>query len=346
MFANNNKTSLLETILGSEIIIPTSNYDQREGEKALQIISNDLYYSLANYFDSSTPFFQTSLPLEKIVRYKDGSFSSMEKSLKGGFSQHQGYEIIKGMDIAQQLMSHVMPRLNQRLASIYSDLVNQNNDYLNQIQDIFIIPEISKLKAIAEFIKDVSDEIEEISKSNNLSIATLTNIQQRRIDLRQTFHTFLSRLQQSVNSTSFDPQNIANSYLITRYALSNYIVSLVLECIISGNLDDVSVERMKKKIEKHFYELKNITVRISQILEQRKYANANEIGNIDSLYHWSYDYLMQNRLNNLHVQNSVINNLQNYTLQYFDIGYEMQRLDDFIKSRHDILKKIEILKND
>jgi len=332
-------------ILGSEVIIPTSNAHQGLGGGVLQIVSNDLYCGLANYFNSTAPFFQTSLPLERIVRYKDGSFSSMEKSIKGGFSRHQGYDIINSMDVVQQLMSHVMPRLNQRLASIYSDLINQNNDYLNQVQDIFIIPEISKLKSIAEYIRDVSDEIEQISKSSSLSIATLTNIQQRRIDLKQTFHTFISRLKQLVDAYSFDPQNIGNSYLIARYALSNYIVSLVLECIVSGNLDDDSVARMKKKVEGCFQELNGITERLSQILQQRKFANASEINNINYFHRWPYGYMTQNQLSNLQTQNQSIDNLQNHTLQYFDINFEIQRLDDFIKARHDFLKKIEVSKS-
>lgn len=338
------KKALLETILGSEIIIPTSNLRGGQDNNILTIVSSDLYSGLSNYFDSTAPLFQTSIPLERIVRYKDGSFSSMEKSIKGGFSQHQGFEILNSMDVAQQLMSCVMPILNQRLASIYTDLINQNNNYLSQIQDVFVIPEISKLKSIAEYIQDVSDEISHISKSNNLSIATLTNIQQRRIDLKQIFHTFVTRLQQAVNSTFFDPQNIANSYLVARYALSNYIASLVLECIVSGNLDDDSVLRMKSKVEKFFNELNEITDRLSIILENKRYANANEINNINSFYRWSYDYMAQNQVNNLHDQNQSIDDIKQNTLDYFDINFEIKRLDEFIESRHDFIKNIQITK--
>ncbi|MFZ2450343.1 MAG: hypothetical protein WAW36_07490 [Methylovulum miyakonense] len=345
MTNNDEKKALLETILGSEIVIPTSLTSSENQSNILQIVSDDLYNGLANYFGSEAPFFTTSLPLERIVRYKDGSFSSMEKSLKGGFSQHQGFDIVNGMNIVQQLMTCVMPMLNQRLTSIYSDLISQNSHYINQIQNNFVIPELSKLKSIAEFIKDVSDEIVHISKSNSLSIATLTNIQQRRIDLKQIFHTFLAHLEQSVNSQFFDPQTIANSYLIARHSLSNYIVSLVLESIVSGNLDDESIERMKYKIEKCFNELNRITSSLSLILESRKFTNANQINNINSFYKWSIDYITQNQLNTLHSQNQSIDSIQKNTLNYFDIDFEKKRLDEFVKSRHDFVKKIEIQKS-
>lgn len=339
---NEERKALLETILGSEVVVPTSNIQSYQNSNILNIVSSDLFSSLKNYFDTSSPYFQTSLPLERIVRYKDGSFSSMEKSVKGGFSQHQGFDILNGMDVAQQLMSCVMPMLNQRLTSIYSDLINQNNHYLNQIQDQFIIPEISKLKSIAEFIQDVSEDMHHISKSNNLSIATLTNIQQRRIDLKQIFHTFITRLDGAINAQFFDPQSIANSYLIARYALSNYIVSLVLECIVSGNIDDDSVLRLEEKVEKCFNELNRITEKLSTILENRKFANANEINNINSFYRWSYDYTAQNQVNNLNNQNYSIDNIKKSTLSYFDIDFEKQRLKEFVSARHDFIKTIRI----
>lgn len=344
MSTNKDKKALLEIILGSEVIIPNSNIRALQNEDVLNIISNDLFTGLSSYFDTTAPFFQTSLPLDRIVRYKDGSFSSMEKSIKGGFSQHQGFDILNTMDVVQQLMTCIMPMLNQKLTSIYSDLINQNNNYLSQIQDHFIIPEISKLKSIAEFIKDVSDDISHISKSNNLSIATLTNIQQRRIDLKQIFHTFISRLNQSVNSQFFNPQDIANNYLIARYALSNYIVSLVLECIVSGNLDDESINALKTKVEKCFIDLNQITNKLSDILENKKFANANEINNINSFYRWSYDYIIENQVYNLNNQNYSIDSLKNNTLAVFDIEFEMQRLEAFVKARHNFIKIIKISK--
>lgn len=345
MSNNLERKALLETILGSELIIPTSNIQGSQNSNILNVVSNDLFIGLNNYFDASVPFFQTSLPLERIVRYKDGSFSSMEKSVKGGFSQHQGFDILNGIDVVQRLMACVMPMLNQRLTSIYSDLINQNNSYLNQINDQFIIPEISKLKSIAEFIQDVSEDMHHISKSNSLSIATLTNIQQRRIDLKQVFYTFITRLEGSINSLLFDPQSIANSYLIARYALSNYIVSLVLESIVSGNIDDESVQRLEQKVEKCFNELNDITWKLSTILENRKFANANEINNINSFYRWSYDYTAQNQLNNLHNQNYNIDNIKSNTLSYFDINFEKERLKEFVSARHEFIKTIRITKS-
>lgn len=338
----NEKMSLLAEIIGSEITIPSSHLRSSNQQEVLRIFSTELYNGLAEFLGNSGPFFQTSLPLDRIIKYKDGSFSSMEKSIKGGFGQHQGFELISSLSLAGGIMSHVIPQLNTRLIALYSDLLNQNNDLLNQLQDTFIIPEISKLKSIQEFMREIANEIEEISKSPQLSTATLTNLQQRRIDLKAIFHTFFTRLKQSVDSGFFDPQAIANNYLTTRHALSGYIASLVLECVISGNVSNKSVENLKQKVTTCLNELNSITVRLFEILNHKQYSIQSEIRDINSLYQWSYDYITQNKISTLHNHNHNIETMKISTLKQFDINFEMQRIDDFIRARHHLLEKIEI----
>jgi len=342
MSKQTEKTSLLAEIIGSEITIPSSNLRRENQQEILRIVSNDLYDGLARFLGDSAPFFKTSLPLERIIKYRDGSFSSMEKSIKGGFSQHQGFELINSLSLAGDIMSHVIPQLNTKLVSIYADLLNQNNDLLNQLQDTFITPEISRLKSIQEFMREVADEIEEISKSPNLSTATLTNLQQRRIDLKETFHTFFARLKQSVDSSFFDPQAIANNYLTTRHALSGYMASLILECVVSGNVGDKSVASLKNKVEACLNELNSITSRLFEILSDRQYSIQIEIRDINSFYQWSYNYMVQNRISTLHSHNQGIESIKTATLKHFDINVEMQRIDEFINARHRLLQKIEI----
>lgn len=336
------KMSLLAEIIGSEITIPSSNLRRNNQQDVLQVFSTELYNGLAEFFGNSGPFFQTSLPLDRIVKYKDGSFSSMEKSIKGGFGQHQGFEIISSLSLAGGIMSHVIPQLNTRLIALYSDLLNQNNDLLNQLQDIFITPEISRLKSIQEFMREVANEIEEISKSPQLSTATLTNLQQRRIDLKAIFHTFFTILKQSVDAGYFDPQAIANNYLITRHALSGYMASLVLECVISGNVGNKSVANLKQKVATCLSELNSITARLSEALRRKQCSIQSEIRDINSLYQWSYDYMIQTRICTLHSHNHNIETMKTNTLKQFNINFEMQRIDDFISARHHLLEKIEI----
>lgn len=334
--------SLLAEIIGSEITIPSTSTLRNGDENILRIVSDDLYNSLANFLGSSAPFFQAALPLDRIIKYKDGSFSSIEKSIKGGFGQHQGFHLLSNLRIASEIMSHVIPQLNARLTAIYSDLLSQNNDLLNQIQDVFITPEIGKLKSIQEFMREVANDIEEISKSPQLSTATLTNLQQRRIDLKTTFHTFFTRLKNSVDGSFFDLQAIANNYLTTRHALSGYMASLVLECVVSGNMDNKSVSNLKSKVTNCIDELNSITDRLFQILSDQQYSIKGEIRNIDSFYGWTYDYIAQNKINTLHSHDQSIEAMKYSTLKQFDIKQELARIDEFINARQSFLKKIEI----
>ncbi len=269
----------------------------------------------------------------------------MEKSLKGGFSHHHGFDIVNGMDLTHKLMSYIMPILNQRLTSIYSDLISQNNYYLNQIRNLHIIPEISRLKSISEFIKGIHDDIQEISKSDRLSIANLTSLQGMKIDLKEIFHSAIARLEQLVIPSNFEPNEVANSYLVARFSLSNYIVSLVFECILSGNIDDNSVIRLESKIEECLVTLNDITDKLSGSLEQLKRYNSQEIYNIN-FAQWSYSILQStNQINNLNNQNFNIDQIQYNTLSYFDINLEKKRLKEFMNSRHSLINNIKIIED-
>ena len=117
---------------------------------------------------------------------------------------------------------------------------------------------------------------------------------------------------------------------------------LASEFDISGNIDDESVSRLESKVEKCFSDLNHITQKLSNILENRRYANFSEINNINSFYRWSYDYMTQNQVNNLYNQNQNIDRIQSETLTYFDIEFEKKRLREFIKARHDFVKVIRI----
>lgn len=352
MSSNEEKKSLFELILGSKLEIAKPYETISEQDIVLKIFSNDLYLDFCSFFDQPTPYFQTNLPLEKIVRYKDGTFSSMEKSIKGGISQHEGYSIVSSMDMAQKLMYQVMPNLNRKLTALYSDIIAENNYYLAQLQNSFITPEISKLKSIADFTRELLDDIEQISKSEKLSIATLTNVQNQKIELKKTFYTFISFLEQQIHQANsptpiyFNESDLANNYLVARHALSFYIVSLVLECVISGNLDDNSVEKMKERVIESFQSLNDTTTRLSNALKWKIFNNQSEINNINSFHYWSIDYFTQQRQNNLYAQNYSINQIQNDKLKFFDIDHEMQRIEKFISSRRTLLQNIQIRRSE
>lgn len=343
MTKQSEEKSLLAEIIGTEITIPTASSSREENNNVLKILSDDLYNNLVTFLESSAPFFQATLPLERLIKYKDGSFSSIEKAINGGFGRHQGFSLLSSFRIAGDIMSHVIPKLNARLTAIYSDLINRNNDLLNHIQDAFVTPEISKLKSIQEFLCEVSCDIEEISRSQQLSTATLTNLQQRRIDLKAIFHMFLSRLGRSVVGQSFDPQDIAANYLTARHALSGYMASLILECIISGNIDNNSVANLRSKLVDCLEKLNSITNELYFYLNNRQYQIQGEIRDINSLYGWTYDLLTQSRVSALHAQGCQIESLKSTALKEFDIDLELKCADQFIAARRSLLENIQIM---
>jgi len=341
-----DKKGLLEAVLGAEITIHASDLNPVYQADLVQVVSTDLYQSLTRFFGETPPLFTVSMPLDRIVRYKDGSYSSMERALVGGIAQHQGYDLVNGLNLAQHIMDGLMPVLSHRLIAIYSDLIAQNSAFASQINNIFIVPELSKLKSTSEFIKEVAQDIRLISRSDRLGVATLSNVQQRRIDLNQTFYTFTSRLSQSANGGYFDAQSVADDYFVARHALSNYIVALVLEIIIARTLDDESVTVMRRKVVECFERLNAVTEDLARSLQNRELANWNEINNIDNFYRWSYDFMASNRRNSLHAQNQQIRGLKENALSYFDIQFELDRVDEFVRSRHNLVRSVVLRRGD
>lgn len=356
MSASEEKKSLFEMILGGKLELSNPYESLLQNSPSLEIISDDLYCDLQSFFDKEAPFFITSLPLDRIVRYRDGSYSSMSKSARNSIGGHKGYEIVSGFDIANKFMYYAMPRLKAKLASVYSDLILENQYHIDLLNNNLTIPNVSLLKSIADYTQQIVEDIEDIAKSVELTTSTLTNLQAQRIKLRTVFYTHIEHLNNSIRGISYnynqnngcnnfiDEKNIADNYLLARHSLSYFIVSQVLEQIISGNLDESSVGKLKKRAKKCFDDLNSITQQVAQALKYKIQINSSEIYSINNCYRWSFDQYVNGRLGSLYGQNNSMQGIIETKLKQFDIDHEMQRLDEFINSRHSLVARIEVKK--
>ncbi len=337
-----DKMAIFKDILGAEITIPTKPVLLSHDFIGIEIVSQDLHDKIAGYFSASTPLFKASIPLDKLVRYKDGGFSSMVKSIHGGIEGHKGFAIINGLDIAQDIISHIVPSFNQKLIGIYSDLINQNNFNQNQFLNQFVVPDVCRLKAIADFVKEISGDISNISKSKALTIATLGNVQKNRIELNSMFYKFIEQLNQSIVSPFLDLNAIEHNYDIVKHAASYYIVSLIIEYVLSGNLDEDGSNKMKGKVEACFNKINEITTKLYNIIQGKINNNSFTINQSSLL--WSVlDYANQMNVNGLLIQNNALINIQNKKLSCFNVSEEMERLGLFFNTRYQLLDNVHIV---
>ncbi len=318
--------------------------------------SNELYYAIGSAINqdlSSSPIFKTNVSPNKLMLYKDGKFSSMIKGEKG-FGGHEGFEIVDAIEKTLNLMNHVAPILNFKLAEIYYEayaetnrLFNENQRLLAQ-QNTFVTQQINALKAKTKFLQEVYKDISQISKSDILRQSTCTNLQRICIELDEIFYNFISQIDQGLMVKNFNDVN--GNYICARYALSHYIFALVLEYVVAGLIDNKSMESLKVKVEEAFCSFNQTTSNLRRELNFIQNNNALTQQNIwqSPFYGWYYDESahyhpnQQNEFNRLNNENAHIEYISNNVLSYFDIKRDREALFNLIEAPEQYLQNIVI----
>ncbi|MDU9758094.1 hypothetical protein [Helicobacter pylori] len=351
---NNKELTLLERVLGSRIeVLPTlprkqtldSNY-----QRMILIKSNELYDKLGHIINhglSSLPIFTTSVPLDKLVLYKDGKVSSMQKGEKG-FGSHIGFEIAN--DIAIETMNHIAPILNYKLAEIYYEayaetnrLFDENQRLLTQ-QNIFVAQQVNALKAKTKFLQEVYKDISQISKSDIWRQSTCTNLQRIHIELNEIFYNFISQINQGLILKNFN--DVSGNHICARYALSHYIFALVLEYVAAGLIDNESMKSLKAKVEEAFDSFNQTTKNWE---EQLNFIQDDNYQSQQSIipYRWYYGSAQYhpnqlNEINRLNNENAHIEYIKSNVLSYFDIKRDREALFNLIEAPKQYLQNIVI----
>ncbi|GAA6963387.1 hypothetical protein EWZ75_04560 [Helicobacter pylori] len=362
---NNKELTLLERVLGSRIeVLPTlprkqtldSNY-----QRMILIKSNELYDKLGHIINhglSSLPIFTTSVPLDKLVLYKDGKVSSMLKGVKG-FGGHEGFEIVGAIELTTGIMNHIAPILNYKLAEIYYEayaetnrLFDENQRLLTQ-QNIFVVQQVNALKAKTKFLQEVYKDISQISKSDIWRQSTCTNLQRIHIELNEIFYNFISQINQGLILKNFN--DVGSNYICARYALSHYGFALVLEYVVAGLIDNESMKFLKAKVEEAFDSFNKTTSDLERelnFIQNSNFQTQKYIWN-NPFLGWWYDSwnnqpqpqhspYQQNELNRLNNENADIEYIKSNILSYFNIKRDREALFNLIEAPKQYLQNIVI----
>ncbi|GAA8116021.1 hypothetical protein HpBT107_07390 [Helicobacter pylori] len=356
----NKELTLLERVLDSRIeVLPTLPRKQTldsNCQHEILIKSNELCQAIGNAINqdlSSSPTFKTNVSPDKFIRYtSNGKFSSMVKGEKG-FGGHEGFELVDAIEKTLNLMNHVAPILNFKLAEIYYEayaetnrLFNENQRLLAQ-QNTFVTQQINALKAKTKFLQEVYKDISQISKNDILRQSTHTNLQRICIELDEIFYNFISQIDQGLMVKNFNDVNC--NYICARYALSHYIFALVLEYVVAGLIDNESMKALKDKIEKTFEKFNQTTESFREQLNLIQNNNALTQQNIwqSPFYGWyygsgQYHPNQQNEFNRLNNENAHIEYINNNVLSYFDIKRDREALFNLIEAPEQYLQNIVI----
>ena len=202
--ANENKVDKLTTlkrVFGSEISLQPLQKVNYNHHQQLSIASPDLHSELAKFFDSpERTFFTTNMDVNRLVKYGDGSFSSMVKGVKG-IAGHQGFDAIDSIELANDLFMHIGNAFNNAVAKIYASYVEKINLEVNNIYQQFILQDFTKIKSISFFLKEVYSDIYNAGFNKEQAQATLINVQ-------RYINTWKISVQISLLGSTLYPQTI------------------------------------------------------------------------------------------------------------------------------------------
>lgn len=337
----NRKIITLEKIIGNSIdfnpVKMNSNLMSRELQNNLTVYSDELYAGLVNFFDVRPSFFQTSISVDRLVQYKDGSVSSMIKGTKG-IEGHAGFDIVDTLQLANEIFIHVGNAFNKAIFNIFEPIVAGVNSNISNIYIQFQLQDFAQLKSISFFLQEIYQDLVEMGFSKEQSLATLTNIQKCRIDLRELLYKYHEMIRSNISPFhEIMPMDLLSSnYVSCRFCKSLYIISLVMETILSNRLDDEGVKSLRKKVEDSITEFNSLTSEVFTALKNRFDYNESKINNI---FDWSMNEI---RRTQKYYENQSLNNFAHKEIAFIDPQIEIQKIDEILKSRPKLLTSIKV----
>lgn len=275
--------------------------------------------------------------MNRLVKYGDGSISSMVKGVKG-ISGHQGFDAIDSIELANDLFMHIGTAFNNAVAKIYASYVEKINLEVNNVYQQFLLHDFTKIKSISFFLKEVYSDIYEAGFNKEQAQATLTNVQRSRVELRELVYRYIEHIRSNISPwQQLIPINdLASNYLSCRYCISLYTIALVSETIISNGLDDNGFKSLKTKVSITLGEFNELTSEVNRNLETRFYNNQQQINN---QMHWAWNHLTAQQETN---ENFDLNNFASNHLSQFCKNTELSKIDEIFESRDRLLSDIVI----
>ncbi|QTE89595.1 hypothetical protein JKK33_14565 [Shewanella algae] len=282
------------TLLNEQLNIDIS-YIQPAGfnPNQLSVKSDFLRQSILRDTENSigSHVLKLSLPIEEYSRYKNNTVSSIIRK-NGVIKDHIGHQDLRTADIVDSVFYKVSQYYTQTIfqefqgffSHIQSVVCATQQNIINTMHQNFDREYLNELRSITEFYEEIYDDIGDISASKDRCNSYLTHAIGNRQKTLKLINHFLEKLWawpnrllirdfNNRNYTSVNYNELSNDYLLCRQAISNYVVCLVFEHVLSGNIDDSSKDKVIKKIDRNLNKFKEVDLAIKNSLQQRDSDN-------------------------------------------------------------------------
>jgi hypothetical protein len=160
---------------------------------------------------------------------------------------------------------------------------------------------VEDLASFRDFFNEINEEIGDIATSSERATAYISNIVSIRTKILKIYSHFVGKLGNWPNIITFrdyygnnqqiDFISLHNDYCFCRQAISCYMICLIYEYVISGNVESKSFEKISKKVKEFIQRFNNCDEKIKRALNQRDQSNKN--------WNWNYSQDKQDDSNEI-----------------------------------------------
>jgi len=325
-----------------------STIEQNYNFSNIQLNSN-IYQNILSKVENKygSQFLKFGMSPENYMKYKNGRTSSMIKSNTGGIREHAGFEAVEMVNLVDSIFMEVDRYYTTQIISQFNNSVKQIfnaiNDFKlqinNQILDLKKQEQIEELISFKDFFNDTQDELGEISTSKIRATSYITNLGNIRIKNYKVYRFFIQQLDNwisiilaydSLNQNYIhDPINftaLEEDFYFARQSISTYMICLIYEHIICGNIDLISQNKIISKLEIFLNQFNDVEKKIRQALVDRYNSNTNY-----NNWHWCQNKQYDN--NNI---SWFVNKCDN------EPKFEISMVRDIFNKSSKILENIEL----
>ncbi|MGI2914335.1 hypothetical protein [Vibrio alginolyticus] len=308
-------------------------------------LESDLYNRILANAESrfGQEVLQFGISPENYMRYKNGKVSSIVKG-DAGFQSHEGFEAVKMVNLVDSIFGEVSQFYTNQILSEFQDLTNNIFTSINHVQSTLLNQalylkeqeHVEDLVSFQDFFNEINDELGDISNSSVRCIAYVGSLLEIRKKIYKTYNYFIGNLSgwsdkilsydNFGNYFQIDYQSLNNDYCLCRQAINCYMITLVYEYVISGNIDDKSRDKIIRKIESFLEKFRLADSRIKWALSQRDSSNRT--------WNWYYRQDKQNDSNSI-----------GWFLSQFskDPNFEITKVKEIFNRSKELLSAIELI---
>lgn len=241
-------------------------------------------------------FLKFDISPENYMKYKNGKTSSMIKSNTGGIQEHAGFEAVEMINLVDSIFmevdryytTQIISHFNNSVNQIFEAISNYQSQLINQAFYLKEQEQIEELSSFKDFFDDINDELGEISSSSVRATSYITNLINIRTRNYKIYNFFIHKLENWINiilaydsyqnsyiNNPINFQEIEKDFYFARQSISTYMISLIYEHIICGNIDIKSKNIIIKKLEDFLTKFYSVEEKIKNALIQRDNSNRN-----------------------------------------------------------------------